>query len=99
MSWYCVRLDDSQLAAYQHERIRAQFEEFFVKSKRPTDMAMFRGATDGNAIRFYFSPATGAHAHKFLLMCRAVPCERPSEQLNLAVGQQGSLERFLSGGL
>jgi hypothetical protein len=99
MPWHRVQLTDAQVKQNLDGRIQPQFETFFVKAGAPRDMAMFSSTHPGDKLGLYFSPATSKHAPAFLRLVGAEPCEPPTEEVGLAVGDQETLQKLRSGNL
>ena len=96
MPWHRLVLEIPQVIENQHGKIQEQFEEFFRKSGAPADMAMFSGTVSDDRLGLYFTPVT---SNAFLRVFAAEPCDRPSEDVGLAVGRSDALARFRQGKL
>lgn len=77
-SWSSVRLGDGIMAAVPMAEIESAFQQAFLASGSPADMAVFtRLESEGRLhceMIAYFSPASASVANAF----DAEPCERPA---------------------
>jgi hypothetical protein len=99
MSWYGVQLTEAQMKQNLDGRIQKKFEGLFVKARAARDVAMFIATHPGRTFGIYFSPSTAQYAPAFLRLIGAQPCEAPTEEVTLAAGDQGTLQKLRSGQL
>jgi hypothetical protein len=95
MTWHSVELSSEQLANNEHEQIQQLFEQLFINTGAPTDVAMFSADHGDNKI-LYFSPGT---SEIVIRVARARPSSRPPLTATLCVGHRDALYRLQDGRL
>ena len=91
MSWYEVILSREQVVEGVSEKIQSDFEELFIKSGKPPEMALFCDIFTAPQFSMYFSPVSAQYASDLIAAYSGDPCEKPNaSEITLLVGDRSS---------
>lgn len=85
-SWHQVRLDASQLAAREHERMVLRFSRSWMHSGWPRGMRLWMAADGDGGAELYLSPAATRPASELIRRYAAQACEPPDAAMILIAG-------------
>ena len=91
MSWYEVILSREQVVEGVSEKIQSDFEELFIKSGKPPEMALFCDIFTAPQFSMYFSPVSLQYASDLISAYSGDPCKKPNaSEVTLLVGDRSS---------
>jgi len=93
MTWFEVSLTLGQLATEELQALQKRFEELWLASGSPKEMALFSEAFPATVGRLsvYFSPACLPAAESLISSYSGVSCEKPKkEDLGLLSGHSNA---------
>jgi hypothetical protein len=91
MSWYEVKLSREQVVGGISEKIQSDFEEFFIKAGKPSEMALFCDTFTVPQFSMYFSPVSAQYCSELISAYSGDACEKPdASEVTLLVGDRKS---------